>query len=232
MNNLQQFFNDICCDDFCSFEEVNKEKLQNALSAMEKFRETSSSIRFNHATIAKHFTFQDYDLLGTDTENDTHKKLTKLSQDIIKAFEPGGEYSTFLDIEVSVSEDDIWGAAGLDEIEDVDEYLERIQYTFENWEDEGILQYAIKNSGDCYEPSVQSRMIKKFLECDGWYEDSNIHRFTIHMCEALQIAYYRDCEERGLNGDKYCVQPFFTNPDLDFRDVLLGEEVEDLFLLA
>lgn len=228
-DTLINFFNEIECNDFCTFEEVDKELLQDVYNAIEAFRNTNKKVKFNHKTIAKHFEFQDFDLLGTEVEDDTHKKLQKLSTEIIEQFETDKDYGSFLDIEASIDFDDVWEAVAPEDAEDVDEYLTRILSAFLSWDDtdECFFEYIMKNSG------TQQRMIKEFSETFHvrWYEESNIYRFTVHIREALQMAYYKDCERRGLDGDTYLVQPYFSHPELDFYKTLMEENIEDLFVL-
>ena len=230
---LVNFFNDIQCDEFCTFDEVDKELLQDVYNAIQAFRKADTTVRFNHEAVAKLFEFQDYDLLGMETESDTYTRLTKLAKDIHKEFKVGETYGNFLEIEDSISEDDVWAVASPDSAEDADEYLTRILSAFLSWDDtdECFFEYIMKTPG-YYTRSTQQRMIKQFAEFNGWYEDSNVFRFFIHIREALQMAYYSDCEKRGLDGDKYCVQPFFTHPELDFYNELMKENPAELFVVG
>lgn len=229
---LINFFNEIECDDFCSFEEVDKELLQDVYNAIQAFRNTNKTVKFNHKTIAKHFEFQSYEMLGTKVEDDALEKLQSFSKEIIEEFEPGKDYGSFLDIEGTIDFDDVWAATAPEDAEDADEYLTRILSAFQSWDDtdDCFFEYIMKNSG-CYNLSTQQRMIKEFADCD-WYENSNVFKFYIHIREALQMAYYRDCEKRGLNGDTYCVQPYFSHHEDEFYKALMKESIEDLFILS
>ena len=221
---LINFFNEIECGDFCTFAEVDKNLLQDVYDAIQTFKKADKTVRFNHEAVAKLFQFQDYDLLGTDTEDDTHTKLTQLAENIHTEFKADETYGNILEIEGFISEGDVWAAIQADDAEDADEYLIRILSGFTDWDEEDMVEYVLKQS-------IHRELAKEFCGKD-WVSESQVERFENNVGEALQMAYYKDCEKRGLNGDTYVIRPFFTTDDYEFYNVLMNENPAELFIVG
>jgi hypothetical protein len=220
---LVNFFNDIQCDEFCTFDEVDKELLQDVYNAIQAFRKADTTVRFNHEAVAKLFEFQDYDLLGMKTESDTHTRLTKLAKDIHKEFKVGETYGNFLEIEGSISEDDVWAVASPDSAEDADEYLIRILSGFTSWDEEDMVEYVLQ--------PTHRELAKEFCG-KNWVYTSQVESFMNNVAEALQMAYYSDCEKRGLDGDTYVIRPFFSTGDSSFYNEMMKENPAELFVVG
>ena len=221
---LINFFNEIDCGDFCTFAEVDKNLLQVVYNSIQAFKKADRTVRFNHEAVAKLFQFEDYDLLGTQTEDNTHTKLTQLAKNIHTEFKAGETYANILEIEGFISEEDVWATLQADNAEDADEYLFRILSGFTSWDEEDMVEYVLQQS-------THRELAKEFCG-KSWVSESQVERFENNVDEALQMAYYRDCEKRGLDGDTYAIRPFFSTGDYDFYNALMNENPADLFIVG